>query len=266
MLEEPLVSIIIPLFNASGYIEETVESVINQTYQNWELIVVDDCSTDNSREQVKELAKKDKRISLIESEINFGGPARPRNIGLDNAKGEYIAFLDSDDVFLEEKLEKQLEIFNKNDDVDIVHTLANTIDINSNKTGVFKNQKTLNKLRYFMKKLNILYLSNFINVNTSLMKNNFDTRFREDKHLVALEDWAFWIDNLYEGKQEYLLKEKLINYRVDINSISDRGSDKSYRKAFYLYSLLLNENKISLKMFIFTLCINSIKIIIKRLK
>jgi len=266
MPEKPLVSIVTPLFNASGYIEETIESVINQTYQNWELIVVDDCSTDNSRELVKELAKKDKRIRLIESSENFGGPAKPRNIGIDNAKGDYISFLDADDVFLKEKLEKQLEIFNKNDDVDIVHTLAYTIDIDSNKTGVFKNQKILNKLRYFMKKPDILYLSNFINVNTSLMKNNFNTRFREDKYLIALEDWAFWIDNLHEGKQEYLLKEKLLNYRIDINSISDRGSDKSYRKAFYLYSLLLNENKISLKMFILTLCINSIKIIIKKLK
>jgi len=151
-----------------------------------------------------------------------------------------------------------LEIFNNND-VDIVHTLANII-------GVFNNQKVLNKLKYFMEKHNVLYLSNFININTSLMKNNFHLRFREDKYLIALEDWAFWIDYIHEGKREYLLKEKLLNYRLDIKSISDRGSDKSYRKVFYLYSLFLNEHKISLKMFFFSLCINSVKIIIKKLK
>ena len=81
--------------------------MIDQTYQNWEMIIVDDCSTDNSRDIVKKYEVKDSRIKLIELEVNFGGPARPRNVGLDISKGDYLAFLDADDVWLENKLQVQ---------------------------------------------------------------------------------------------------------------------------------------------------------------
>lgn len=263
--EKYLISVIIPLYNSERYISETIESVINQTYQNWELIVIDDYSTDSSREIVKEYEKKDTRIRLIESETNFGGPARPRNIGIENAKGKYIAFLDSDDVWLVEKLEKQVEVL-ADSDYDIIHTLAYSIDTQSNKIGLLNNQKVYNALHPFLSDLTIFYFSNYVNINTVLMKKDKDLRFREDKYLVALEDWFFWIENLYNGKHYYLIEENLINYRVDINSISDRKSDKSYKKAFYLYALLLNDNKISLGLFISCYIVNTLKTILRNIK
>lgn len=107
------VSIITPAYNASEFIVETIRSVQNQTLSSWELLVVDDCSVDNTVEIVEGLAQKDLRIKLIKAASN-GGVARARNLGLERAKGEFIAFLDSDDLWLSDKLEKQVRFMEEN--------------------------------------------------------------------------------------------------------------------------------------------------------
>ncbi len=113
LINEPLVSIITPLYNCEKYIEETILSVINQTYKNWEMIIVDDCSKDNGTEIVEKYQRKDNRIKLFKNEINLGG-AGTRNKCIEKAKGKYIAFLDSDDLWKKEKLEKQISFMEKN--------------------------------------------------------------------------------------------------------------------------------------------------------
>ena len=110
---EPLVSIITPLYNCEKYIEETILSVINQTYKNWEMIIVDDCSKDKGVEIVEKYQRLDSRIKLYKNEINLGG-AGTRNKCIEKAKGKYIAFLDSDDLWKKEKLEKQISFMEKN--------------------------------------------------------------------------------------------------------------------------------------------------------
>lgn len=102
-----MISIITPAYNAENFICETIESVQKQTYKDWELIIVDDCSTDYTNVVAKEYAEKDPRIKVIKAPKN-GGVAAARNIGLENATGDYIAFVDSDDLWKPEKLEKQL--------------------------------------------------------------------------------------------------------------------------------------------------------------
>lgn len=106
-----LVSIIMPLYNCEQYIAKSIESVINQTYSDWELLIVDDCSTDKSVEVVKSFT--DKRIKLLSNEHNSGA-ALSRNYALREAKGKWIAFLDSDDMWLPTKLEEQLQFMNEN--------------------------------------------------------------------------------------------------------------------------------------------------------
>ena len=108
-----LVSIIMPNYNCAEYVEETVKSVLEQTYSDWELLFVDDCSTDNSVEIVKSFAEKDERIKLFVNEKNSGAAAC-RNRALREAKGKWIAFLDSDDVWDNGKLEKQIEFMGAN--------------------------------------------------------------------------------------------------------------------------------------------------------
>ena len=259
---QPLVTIITPLYNAEKFIAQTIQSVINQTYQNWEMIMVDDCSTDSSREIVKQYEKNDSRIRLIKSETNFGGPARPRNVGIENADGDYITFLDADDVWLPEKLEKQIDFIQKYN-VDIVYTLANIIDENSIYRGAFNGHRIYNKLKYFMNEKNILYYTNFININSVLMKTDKQKRFSEDKNLIALEDWSYWIDSLDSGLKVKLLEERLLNYRVHSASISLRNTDIGYRKALYLLSFLLLNKKITISHYTFSSFFWILKLIIK---
>ena len=110
----PLISVVIPVFNAEEYLAETITTVINQTYQNWELILVNDRSTDNSKDVAKPFLK-DKRIHWVDLPKNSGNGAAPRNEGVALAKGRYVAFLDADDLWANRKLEKQLKFMQQND-------------------------------------------------------------------------------------------------------------------------------------------------------
>lgn len=114
-----LFSIIMPCYNSGKFVLKAIESVREQTCQDWELLVVDDCSTDDSAKIVKEIAKLDARIKYLKTDRPSGSPVIPRNLGVKNAKGRYIAFLDSDDVWLLEKLENQLKMFNANNNMAI---------------------------------------------------------------------------------------------------------------------------------------------------
>ena len=102
-----LVSIIMPSYNCEKYIEESIQSVINQTYPNWELLVVDDCSTDHTAEIIRRCSELDSRVHGYYLKENSGAAAA-RNFAIERAKGEYMAFLDSDDLWDPEKLEKQV--------------------------------------------------------------------------------------------------------------------------------------------------------------
>ncbi len=116
-MDKQLISVIVATYNRVDLIGETIESVLTQTYTNIELIIVDDGSTDNTEELVRNY--KDKRIKYIKTD-NWGGPARPRNIGIKNAKGKYIAFCDDDDIWLPEKLEYVVDHIEANPTVDMI--------------------------------------------------------------------------------------------------------------------------------------------------
>ena len=113
------VSVIMPVYNAERYLDSAIRSVLAQTYKDWELIVIDDCSTDSSIAIVRNYAEHDNRIHLFQTDRPSGSPVEPRNIGVGAAKGRYIAFLDSDDIWLPNKLEEQLPLF-EDDNVGIV--------------------------------------------------------------------------------------------------------------------------------------------------
>lgn len=130
--EAGLVSIIMPSYNTASFIEETIQSVLNQTYTNWELIIVDDCSTDNTNEVVDTI--KDCRIHYLKNEKNSGA-AISRNKALREAKGQWIAYLDSDDLWMPEKLEKQIKFMEENGYV-FSYTNYEEIDVDGYKTGV----------------------------------------------------------------------------------------------------------------------------------
>src|SRR5699024_4400569 len=113
IMNKPKVSVITPVYNAEKYLSETIESVLNQTYESFEYLLIDDCSTDNSTSIIKEFAKNDSRVKYIKLPENSGA-AVARNKGLEKAKGRFIAFVDSDDKWYPEKLEMQLDFMNIN--------------------------------------------------------------------------------------------------------------------------------------------------------
>lgn len=130
-MNKTLISVIIPTYNRSSFISRAIESVLDQTYQYFEIIIVDDCSTDNTRHIVSTFS--DERIKYIEHINNMGAPAA-RNTGITNSKGKWIAFLDSDDVWNRNKLEEQVKIIpSLSDEYAVIHCGAKTIDFNSGK-------------------------------------------------------------------------------------------------------------------------------------
>ena len=131
-LERGLISIVTPSYNAEQLIGRTIESVLNQTYQSWEMIIVDDCSKDGTREVVRSYSERDPRIRLLALPENNGAPAAPRNIGVKQAKGEWVALLDADDIWHPRKLELQ---------VNAMHRAA--VDFSCTQMRDFTDDKTL---------------------------------------------------------------------------------------------------------------------------
>ena len=113
-MTDQLVTVIIPVYNAEKYLPRTIDSVLRQSYTNWELLLVDDCSTDHSRELMQQYEKQYDNVHCYYCEKN-GGPAQARNLGIDHAQGQYLAFVDSDDLWVPHKLERQLMFLKKHD-------------------------------------------------------------------------------------------------------------------------------------------------------
>lgn len=226
----PLVSIITPSYNSEGFIKETIESVLNQTYTNWEMIIIDDCSTDNSPEIIKEYMKIDSRIKYLKNKEN-SGPAISRNLGLDNSKGEYIAFLDSDDVWFKEKLQIQMEYIIKNK-TDILHNNYYFCDENGKIIKEVKNDYRLNYKKIL--KSNQIKTS-FLIVKKEVLKN---IRFQNIKH----EDYAFFLDFLRENNECFCISKPLGKYRINSTSVSSN----KLRSAIWTWKIYRNYEKFNL--------------------
>jgi len=130
----PVISIVTPSYNAERYLPNTLNSVLAQTFQNWELLIVDDCSPDNANEVIESYVAKDSRIRLVRLAEN-GGAAVARNKAIELARGRYIAFLDSDDRWLSEKLDNQLR-FMQDNDIALSYTAYEKLDEHGNSVGV----------------------------------------------------------------------------------------------------------------------------------
>ncbi len=207
---QPLVSIIVPVYNSEEFIAETIESVIKQTYQNWELIIVDDKSTDNSIRIAKCYAKKDTRIKVFELEVNSGRPAIARNYGLKQSCGEYIAFLDSDDVWLPSKLDKQICHFQ---DQGVLAIGAKALWIKGSLASRKYWRRSEGYLDYrhrdFLFSNHAICSSVVVRKDIALSLNGFD----EHEDFLYIEDWEFWLRIAQKGKFR-ILQDPLLFYRI----------------------------------------------------
>jgi glycosyltransferase involved in cell wall biosynthesis len=257
----PKVSIITPVYNGEKYLEETIVSVLNQTFTDFEYLIINHASTDSSRDIIQKFQATDNRIKLIELSVNKGGPAYPRNEGMRVAQGEFLTFIDADDLWKPYKLQTQIDFFTAHDTLDMIYSNCDNIDENGIFLGKSKPQLLKYFLSLFMKTSHQIYYANFINVNTLMIKNSNLTWFNEDPFLIAIEDWMFHIRNFQIGKKVHYFDEALIQYRLHTSSLSNRLTDKSYRKIYYMLSLLFLESNISFVHFILANTLNSIKLL-----
>lgn len=203
---DDLVSIITPAYNAAAYITETIESVLAQTYPNWEMLIVNDCSKDNTEEIVQSYAKKDKRIKLINLKQNSGA-ATARNTAIQNAKGRYIAFLDSDDLWKKEKLQKQIQFMQKNG---YAFTYTSYEHFKETKENIQNQVQIPKSLNY-----NQALKGNKIGCLTVMLdkKQIQNIHFTTQKH----EDYILWLNILKQGRTAYGIQESLALYRTGNN-------------------------------------------------
>ena len=222
-----LVSIIVPVYNANKYIEATVKTVQEQSYENWELLLVDDGSTDGSTETIKRIVEADvtnRSVPLFPEE--HGSAARARNFGLEHAKGRYIAFLDADDLWEKDKLTEELS-FMKEKEAGFVFTGYEFADANGKGTGkVVKVPETLS-YKQALKNTTIFTSTVLIDLE------------KIDRSLVMMpemksEDTATWYKILRNGNLAYGLDKNLVKYRRVAQSLSSNKLE-AIRRIWNLY-------------------------------
>lgn len=214
-MEDKLVSVIMPTYNCGKFIEETVNTVINQTYKNWELIIVDDCSKDNTEQIIKQYILKDNRIKYFKFDSNQGA-AMARTKAMELAKGNYMAFLDSDDLWEIDKLEKQIKFMEKNN-YNFTCTAYEQID----EAG-----KLLNKIIKPKKKANYNRILLDCPVGNSTVIYNVEKlgKFKVP-NIRKRNDDALWLQILKNEKYIYGMNDVLMKYRIRSNSISSNKLD-----------------------------------------
>lgn len=200
----PECSVIIPVYNSLGFIEKTLESVLNQTFRNFEIIVVDDNSSDRSYEILKRISKKDHRVRIFRNDQNHG-VAQTRNRGIELARGKYIALLDSDDIWLPEKLERQIA-FMQEKGCSLTYCSYGFTDKNDNTIeGTFYVPPCVD-LKTILKR-NVISCSTVMADRQLFLRHKFKSTYYH-------EDYAVWIDMLKECKISYGYTGVLAKIRI----------------------------------------------------
>jgi teichuronic acid biosynthesis glycosyltransferase TuaG len=233
-----LVSVVIPNFNGARYIEATIKSVLNQTYYNLEIIIIDNNSTDNSVDLIKNIILTDSRIKLIPLECNSGGPAVPRNVGIKASTGAYIAFVDSDDIWHSQKISIQVDIM-KRYGVSFIACekidFFNEFEVSKCRNQSIESNPTLVKISFDeLLKKNILSTSSIV-VDKNLLDIFF---FNEKKMYIAIEDYELWLRIHEQIYCSFLIKTPLLYYRK-----SDQSLTPSMAKVFVKKIMLFSAYK-----------------------
>lgn len=224
---EGLVSIIMPSWNTAKFIAESIQCVVNQTYQNWELLIVDDCSTDNTDEVVAPFLE-DKRIKYLHNEKNSGA-ALTRNKAMREAQGEWIAFLDSDDLWTHDKLEKQVSFMKENGFV-LSYTEYEKIDEEDKPLNIYvTGPDVVNKKKMY----NYDYIGQL-----TMMYSAKHFGLIQIKDIKKNNDYAIRLQLFKKtGTEAHLLKENLAKYRIRKKSISHDKLSKKLKSHYDLFHM-----------------------------
>ena len=227
------VSVIIPTFNAETFITETIRSVLAQSHNDLEVIVVDDCSTDDTVKLVREISRTDSRLTLIELKKNFGGPAGPRNIGVSKAVGDWICFLDADDLWHTSKLSLQLAALEKTGAAFCCTQVTRfSSDRQFDFTGPLSEQEVYSRYTFRQICSRNRICNSSVMVAPHLLRSN---PFNESPDYHAVEDMQCWLQILEAVHECIIIDSRLVGYRVNANQIS-RNKIKMARKFFRVLS------------------------------
>lgn len=232
MQSNPLVSVLMPAYNREQYIGEAIESIIAQTYQYWELIIVDDGSTDRTAEIVRNYQAQDARIVLHQFPENKGIPFA-RNQCLVLAKGKYLANLDSDDIALPQRLEIQVKFMEENPEIGVCGSSAEGIDKHDKTIRFFNPPKSHNKIV-----IELLFVGISM-INPSIIWRKRLNLYYQEKYLVA-QDYDFLIQCLAKKVNLFNLPETLIKYRLSKSSVSHIDYDLQRNHAAEILWRFLN--------------------------
>lgn len=216
MDKKPIISVVIPAFNAEKYIAEAIESVLGQSYENFELLVVNDCSTDCTSTVVESFAFHDKRVTLIDLPANKGGPAGPRNIGVLQARGRWIAFLDADDIWHPCKLQRQLDLLEKTGARFCSTQMVDFVDANQ----LSLSDASLDQYEW------VSFLSQLIKFRTPtssvVVEKSLIERypFNESMNYKAREDLDCWLHCHEEIGRSVKITRPMMGYRIIPGQIS----------------------------------------------
>lgn len=229
---EELVSIIMPNYNSAKYLKETLDSILHQTYQKWELLFVDDFSTDESIKIFKEYQQRDDRFMLFINDKNCGA-AFSRNFALQKANGKFVAFLDSDDVWYLDKLEKQINFMNKHNYL-FTYSGYEQISEDSSLLGVYiKGPQVINRKR-------MLHF-NYIGCLTAMYRRDAIGLIQVNENLSSKNDYAIWLQ-VSKISPAYFLDECLAKYRVRNRSVSHGSLKKSLSNQYRLFRIGESKN------------------------
>lgn len=208
----PKVSVILPTYNGSRYLKDSVPSVMSQTFRDFELLIIDDGSTDQTKDVIGGY-RSDPRF--IYTKQQHAGLSEARNRGLESARGEYIAFIDCDDIFLKEKLKRQVQAFDKNAVADVVYTSERFFyDGEEERSFPSPYEKLSGDLLFFLKR------SNFIHISTIMVRKDLLRDVRFDPLLKSHEDWDFLLRISEKGALFYYIPEELSLIRIRKGSMT----------------------------------------------
>lgn len=237
---QSLVSVVIPSYNRARMVERALKSVVAQTYQNWEVLVVDDGSTDETEEIVAEFNKQNNRIRYIRLDSNRGACVA-RNVGIDESKGEYITFLDSDDEYLPEKIQLQVEVFQKSDLSNVGVVSCGRLDVRDGNTYLrWIPRKRGNILNNLLRRERIGGNTSFLMVKASLVK---EKKIYFDPEMPAGQDWDFLVRICQHANFDFVPQSIVrINHHSGERVYTHERSLVAIEKQYLKYNTLLNRD------------------------